>query len=82
MRIFYFVKKKKIHLGEMIRFFLKQKLLKLTTYISKTEYRTKNIIYVKNELQVNSNLPCKFGPFWRKLYFWGGVWAPMVPKRE
>ena len=32
-------------------------------YISKSKNRTKNIIYAKNERQVNSNLPCKFGHF-------------------
>ena len=32
-------------------------------------------MYAKNERQVNSNLPCKFGHFWRKLNFWGAVWT-------
>ena len=43
-----------------------------SNYISK---HTKNIIYEKNERQVNSNLLCKFGHYWRKLNFW----APKTP---
>ena len=39
--------------------------------ISKTKDRTKKNIYAKNERQINSNLPCKFGQFWRKLFFLG-----------
>ena len=35
----------------------------------------KNIIYAKNERQINFNLPCKFGHFWRRLNFW----APRTP---
>ena len=47
----------------------------LSDYIWKTENRTKNTIYVKDERQVNSNLLCKFGHFWWNLNFWGAVWA-------
>ena len=36
----------------------------------KTENCLKKVIYAKNKRQINSNLPCKFGHFWRKLNFW------------
>ena len=44
-------------------------------YISKTKNRTKKIIHAKNKRQINSNLPCKFGHFRKKLNFW----APKKP---
>ena len=47
-------------------------------YISKTKNRTKKIICAKNERQIDSNLPCKFGQFWRKLNFW----APKTPRLD
>ena len=40
-------------------------------YISKTKSRTKKCIDVKIHYQINSNLPCIFGHFWRKFNFWG-----------
>ena len=61
--------KKKIHLGKKLCFFLTQKLLKVT--ISITKNRTKNIIYAKNERQVNSKLPCKCGHFLKQVEFLG-----------
>ena len=39
-------------------------------HISKTKNCTKNVIYAKNERQINPNLPYKFGYFWRKMNFW------------
>ena len=48
---------------------------KKINHISKTENRTKKVIYAKNERRVNSNLPCKFRQFRRKLNFW----APIAP---
>ena len=42
-------------------------------HISKNKHRTKRVIHAKNERQINSNLPCKFGHFWRKLNFRGKV---------
>ena len=42
--------------------FLTQKLLKVTVS-QKRIIAHKKIIYAKNESQVNSNLPCKFGHF-------------------
>ena len=50
MRIFYFLE----------FFFSLQEKKNKSDYISKTKIRTKNIIYAKNERQVNSNLFCKF----------------------
>ena len=44
----------------------KEKIYQKNYYISKTKNRTK-ISYAKYECQVNSNLPCNFGHFWRKL---------------
>ena len=45
----------------------------------KTKSRSKKKSYVqKNERQVNYNLSCKFGHFWRKLNFW----APKTPKHD
>ena len=55
----YFFGKKKIWFTLEFRlgFSSRQKLLKVTTYITKTKNCTKNIIYAKNERQINSNLP-------------------------
>ena len=36
-------------------------------HVSKTKNRTKKVIYAKNERQINSNLPFKFGHFLKKL---------------
>ena len=65
-----------------LKFFIFHLGIKLTNtkitksdIISKTENRTKNIIKIKNERPINSNLPCKFGCFWRKLNFWGAFWV-------
>ena len=44
-------------------------------YISKTKNRTRNIICVKNEHQVNFYLPCRFGHFFAEVAFLGTVWA-------
>ena len=44
-------------------------------HISKNKNRTKKIIYAKNERQINSNKPCKYGHFWIKLNFWGAIWV-------
>ena len=41
----------------------------ISDYISKTKNCTKKIIYARNECQVNSNIHCKFGIFWRKFIF-------------
>ena len=40
------------------------------TISQKLRSAQKKIIYAKNERQVNSKLPCKFGHFRRKLNFW------------
>ena len=53
LRIFYFLK---------LKFFLNTKIAK-SDYISKTKNDTKNVIYAKNERQVNSDLHYKFGNF-------------------
>ena len=39
--------------------------------ISKAKNHTKNIVYAKNERQVNFNLPYKFGHFKKKVTFLG-----------
>ena len=39
------------------------------------------VIHTRNEHQIISNLPCKFGHFWRKYNFWN-VWASLTPKRN
>ena len=39
-------------------------------HILKIKICTKKSFMQKNERQVNSNLFCKFGHFWRKLNFW------------
>ena len=54
-------------------------------HISKTENRTKKVIFAKNERQVNSNLASRFGQFWRKLNFGcpkRPFWTPAAPKRN
>ena len=51
-------------------------------YISKTKNRKKKIVYTINERQVNSNLPCKFGHFWRKLNYLGAQNAPFGRPRH
>ena len=60
--------------------FLNTKMTK-SDYISKLRIAQKISFMQKKERQVNSNLPCKFGHFWRKLNFWGTVctvWAHKI----
>ena len=57
-------------------FFVRFLLLKKykINHILKTKNRTQKVIRAKNERQINSNLPHKFGHFWKKLKFWGAFW--------
>ena len=48
-------------------------------HISKTKNCTKIVNHAKNERQINSNLPCKFGNFWSKLNIWDANWARFSP---
>ena len=50
-------------------------------HIPKTKNRTKKVICAKNERQVNYNLTCKFGHFWRKLnrdMMWYDILCPSL----
>ena len=69
IRIFNFFEEKKLHFTK-------------SDYILKIKNYTRNIIYAKNERQVNSNLLCKFGHFLKKFDFFFAAWVPVAPKRD
>ena len=64
---------------------LKEKMLKENTpsFIYSFTLSFKKIIYLKYERQVNPNLLCKFGHFWRKLKYLDAHNAPFErPQRQ